>query len=137
MGMASVCYDLLNNLAIDSSINSTGTSERTCAEKHLNYAGENDLIFYDRGYNAFWLYVLHIKRNHSFCMRAKTNQNLAIKAFFESNEEEAVVTFEPNKTSIKTCAEKGIPTTPIKLRLVRVEPGNEVEVLVTKLMDSD
>ena len=137
MGMASVFYDVLNDLVIDSSINPTGTSERACAEQHLNYAGENDLIIYDRGYNAFWLYARHIKHNQAFCMRAKTNQNLAIKAFVESNEKEVVVTFEPNKPSIKTCAEKDIPTTPIKLRLVRVELGNEVEVLITNLMDSD
>ena len=137
MGMASVFYDVLNDLAIDSSINPTGTSERACAEKHLDYAGENDLVIYDRGYNAFWLYALHIKQNHAFCMRAKTNQNLAIKAFVESNKKEAVVTFEPNKPSIKTCTEKGIPITPIKLRVVRIELGNEVEVLITNLMDSD
>jgi len=48
-----------------------------------------------------------------------------------------VVAFEPNKSSLNTCAEKGIPTTPIKLRLVRVELGDEVEVLITNLMDSD
>ena len=137
MGMASVFYDVLNDLAIDALINPTGTSERACAEKHLNHAVENDLIIYDRGYNAFWLYALHIQHNHTFCMRAKTNQNLAIKAFVESNEKETVVAFEPNKSSLNTCAEKGIPTTPIKLRLVRVELGDEVEVLITNLMDSD
>ena len=61
-------------------------------------------------------------------MRARTNQNLAIKAFVETNEKEAIVTFEPNKSSIKTCAQKGIPTTPITLRVVRVELGGEVAV---------
>ena len=137
MGMASVFYDLLNDLVIDSSINPKGTAENACAEKHLNYADENDLIIYDRGYNAFWLYALHIKHNHAFCMRAKANKDLAVKAFVESHKKQAVVTFEPNKTSIKTCKEKGIPVSPIKLRLVRVELDNEVEVLITNLMDSD
>lgn len=137
MGMASVFYDVLNHLVIDSSINPKGTSENTCAEDHLEYAGDNDLIIYDRGYNAFWLYALHIKHNHAFCMRAKANKDLVVKAFVESHKKEAVVTFEPNKYSINTCKQKGLPTSPIKLRLIRVELDNEVEVLITNLMDSD
>jgi len=137
MGMASVFYDLLNDLVIDSSINPKGTSENTCAEKHLKFTGKNDLIIYDRGYNAFWLYALHIKHNHAFCMRAKANKDLVVKAFVESNKKEAIVTFDPNKYSINTCKQKGLPTSPIKLRLVRVELDNEVEVLITNLMDSN
>jgi hypothetical protein len=46
------------------------------------------------------------------------------------------VTFKPNKTSIKTCRKKGLPTAAIKLRLVRVDLPGEVEVLITNLMDS-
>jgi len=45
-------------------------------------------------------------------MRAKANKDLAVKAFVESNKKEAIVTFEPNKPSINTCKEKGIPTSP-------------------------
>ena len=137
MGMASVFYDVLNHLVIDSSINPKGASENTCAEKHLKFTVKNDLIIYDRGYNAFWLYALHIKHNHAFCMRAKANKDLVVKAFVESNKKEAIVTFEPNKYSINTCKQKGLPTSPIKLRLVRVELDNEVEVLITNLMDSN
>ena len=70
-------------------------------------------------------------------MRAKANQNLRIKEFVKSNKKEDVVTFIQNKPSQKTCIEKGIPATPIKLRLVRVELKSEVEVLITNLVDSD
>ena len=78
MGMASVYYDLLNHLAIDASINPKGTSERLCAQQHLAYAGDNDLILYDRGYDAFWLYTLHIQHNLAFCMRARTNRDVVV-----------------------------------------------------------
>jgi hypothetical protein len=137
MGMASVFYDVLNHLVIDSTIRPKGTSEQKCAEEHLAYAGTKDLVIYDRGYNAFWLYALHIKHNYAFCMRAKANKYLIVKQFIESNDKERIVTIKPNKPSIKTCREKGIPTTAIKLRLIRVELENEVEVLITNLMDSE
>lgn len=135
MAMASVFYDVLNHRAIDSTIEPNNTSERECAVEHLAHAGQNDLILYDRGYPAFWFYAHHIKHKHAFCMRAKTHQDLAIKAFIDSGKKEALITFEPNKSSIKTCKDRGLPTTPIKLRLIRVDLPNEVEVLITNLVD--
>jgi len=137
MGLASVFYDVMNNMAIDSVIKPRSGSEHACAEEHLCYSNKNDLVLYDRGYNAFWLYALHIKNKTAFCMRAKANKNLLVKAFVKSNKKEDVVTFIPNKPSKKTCTEKGIPVTPIKLRLVRVELKNEVEVLITNLVGPD
>ena len=57
MGMVFVFYDDLNKIVIDSSINPNGTSERLCASNHLEHAGENDLVVYDRGYMGFWLFA--------------------------------------------------------------------------------
>jgi hypothetical protein len=68
-------------------------------------------------------------------MRAKSNQDLLIKDFVKSGKKEAIVTFKANQPSIKTCEEKGLSTQPITLRLVRVDLPNEVEVLITNLMD--
>jgi hypothetical protein len=58
MGMASVFYDVLNYLVIDSCMHPSGYSERACASKHVQHATQNDLVIYDRGYPAFWLYAL-------------------------------------------------------------------------------
>ena len=44
MGMASVFYDLLNNLVIDSCIKPNNTSERNCAEEHLKYSNTIEMI---------------------------------------------------------------------------------------------
>jgi len=137
MGMASVFYDVLNHIAIDSSVNPNHTSERDCAAEHLAHAGENDLILYDRGYPAFWFYVHHIKHKHAFCMRAKTHQDDLIKTFIRSGQKQTIITIEPNKSSVKTCKDRGLPTTPIRLRLIRVDLPNEVEVLITNLLDTN
>lgn len=136
MGMASVFYDLLNHIVIDACLEPVNTSEQACAAEHIKYAGNNDLVIYDRGYNAFWLQSLHIQHNIKFCVRAKTNQNLLVKSFIASGKKEEIVEFKPNKPSLKSCQEKGISTSPIKLRLVRVELPNEVEVIITNLMDT-
>ncbi len=137
MGMASVFYDVLNHMVIDSTIKPKHTSEKQCASEHLNYADKNDLILYDRGYTGFWLYALHTKHKRAFCMRVKTNQCLLAKSFIKSNKKDSIVTYRPNKSSIKTCKEKGLSTAPVTLRFVRVDLSNGVEVLVTNLMDAD
>jgi hypothetical protein len=47
-----------------------------------------------------------------------------------------VITLEANQRSVEQCLEKGLPTQPLRLRLIRVELENgEVEVLITNLMD--
>jgi hypothetical protein len=135
MGLASVMFDVLNRIVIDASLNHTKASERACAAKHLDHAGSDDLLLYDRGYNAFWLYVLHIKENLSFCMRARVNRGLEFKHFAESGERERVITLRPNKKSVEQCRQMGLSAQPIKLRLVRVDLPGEVEVLITNLMD--
>ncbi len=136
MGMASVFYDVLNHIVIDSSINPNNTSERACAADHLNYATENDLVIYDRGYSGFWLYALHIKHNIAFCIRERSKQSGLIKSFIKSNKKETIVTLRPSKTAMQTCKERNLSSAPITLRLVRVDLKNEVEVLITNLVDS-
>jgi hypothetical protein len=44
MGMASVFYDVLNYLVIDSCIHPSGYSERACASKHVKHATQNDFF---------------------------------------------------------------------------------------------
>ena len=136
MGMASVFYDLLNNIVIDSSINPNNTSERECAVNHLKLSQQNDLIIYDRGYAGFCFYTHHIQHNLSFCIRAKTKKDLFVKAFIESNKRQAVVIIKPNKYAIQVCKANGLPVEPVSLRLVRINLPNEVEVLITNLTDS-
>jgi hypothetical protein len=137
MGMASVFYDVLNHLVIDSCIHPRLKSEKSCIDSHMAHASRNDLIIYDRGYPAFWLYAFHLHNKQSFCMRTKTKQSLVVKDFIKSNKRQAIVTIKPNKSSVKTCIEKGLSSAPIKLRLVRVDLPNEIEVLITNLMDTE
>ncbi len=136
LALASVYYDVLNHISIDSSLNHTKASERECAASHLNYAQPNDLSILDRGYNAFWLYALYEAKNQNFCMRAKIDCGLLYKQFADSEKAQTVITLEPNKRSIEQCLKKGLPARPLRLRLIRVELNDgEIEVLITNLMD--
>ena len=135
LGLASVYYDVLNNICLDSSLNHTNTSEKSCLIEHLKVAQKNDLSLLDRGYNAFWVYSLYREHNQAFCMRARVGADILAKEFVQSGKAEAIVTYYPNQKSIETCRERGIAETPIRLRLIRVNLKKEVEVLITNLED--
>lgn len=137
MGLCSVYYDVLNDIALDACLEPTTASERDCLAYHLEIAAQRDLVLMDRGYNAFWVMSTLCQRQQAFCLRACTGRDLAAKQFVESGASDATVTYTPNRTSRAYCEQFGLPTEPITLRLIRVDLPNEVEVLITNLDDSE
>jgi len=135
MGLASVYYDVLNKMVIDASLSPTSASERLAAFRHLDYSESDDLVLYDRGYNAFWMYACHQSMQRAFCMRCRVKRDNRARDFVLSGLREAVVTYRPNRNSQRQCREMGLPDTPITLRLIRVDLPGETEVLITNLMD--
>jgi len=137
MALSSVCYDVLNNIVLDASINPPHASERELAYQHLLQAQENDLRLYDRGYPAFWLFAAHQKQNSSFCMRVKSNLEKVYRDFKASGKKQTIIMLKPNKKSITQCVDKNLSTQPIRLRLIRVDLKSEVEILITNILDAD
>jgi IS4 transposase len=135
MGLASVYYDVLNKLVVDAQLVETWESERYCAAQHLAVSKENDLVLYDRGYNAFWMYAYHQELGRGFCMRARVERDKLARKFVESGKAEAFVTYTPNQKSRRQCDEMNLSNEPITLRLIRVDLPEETEVLITNLMD--
>ncbi|MFT7525629.1 MAG: hypothetical protein ACI9LY_000769 [Arenicella sp.] len=70
-------------------------------------------------------------------MRGKVNRGLQFKAFAQSGATEEIITMKRNKTAMKKRLEKGLSSKPLRLRLVRVELDNEVEVLIANLLDNE
>ena len=66
----------------------------------------NDLMIYDRGSTGFWFYTYHIQHNLSFCVRAKTNQDIIVKEFIASNKKQTLVALVPAKKCFVLLSEK-------------------------------
>ena len=62
MALASLYDDVLNQMVIDAQLCPSYTSERACIAAHLEQARAGDLILFERGYPAFWLYALQLAR---------------------------------------------------------------------------
>ncbi len=129
-------YDCLNGVTTSSLICSTKIGERKMLENQLNSLNHNDFLILDRGYPAFWLFALLVSRKLNFCTRIETEKWKVVKEFYESDDKDKIVVFNPSSRAKRDCKEKGISVEPLSLRLVKIElDSGETEILVTTLVD--
>ena len=131
-------YDVQNKLTIDLQVDPHTTGERAQAVKHLDCAEKDDLILYDRGYPAVWLFILHQIKNVNFCARVTLDSSNILKAFLRSGKNEETTFLPCVEKSLRYCKKEGLPTSPIKIRLIRIVlPSGETEILMTSLLDKE
>jgi hypothetical protein len=136
LGRLSVLYDVLNTVVVEADLVSTDVGERVLAGEHLAATQADDLVLYDRGYPAFWLFALHAVEQRDFCMRVPVAFSHEVEDFVASGAASAAVVFTPGEEARRQCDVYGLPTAPVVVRLVRVTlKSGETEVLATSLLD--
>jgi len=129
-------FDVLNKVTLDAIIAPKNCGERDLAGLHFAHLKPNDLVLLDRGYPAFWLFVLILMKDAHFCARMKLSGWKVVEEFVASGKREQIVTLQPCATAIHECKERELSTTPLTIRLIRIElDRGEVEVLATSLLD--
>jgi hypothetical protein len=139
LAMASMLYDVLNQITIDAQLAPYSSSERDLLNKHMDKIKSGDLLLLDRGYPCFWLLFLLKARGIEFCVRLKENWWLKVKDFTDSNEKERIVTFTlPKKDRKKLSGFPHMQDAEITCRLIKIElPTGEKEILCTSLIDTN
>lgn len=132
-------YDVLNHMSIVSSIDSFNVSESTLFWQHLEQikpVEEKDLHVLDR-YYASHLLMFHLHhRGDQFCFRMKKNWWKIVEDFYNSDENDRIVTLTLPKKDQTRADELGITEQQIICRLVKIPlDSGEVEVLMTSLTD--
>jgi len=131
-------FDVLNGMVIDAIISPKKQGERSLAAGHTQHLKSDDLVLLDRGYPAFWLFVLTLSRHANFCARVTGTHWKEIRKFYNSGMKEKIITLRPSPPSIVQCNHLNLPISPIQLRVIRVElEGGETEILITSLMDEE
>jgi hypothetical protein len=137
MGLASACYDVLNDLMIDVHLGPSNGSERVNALEHLCWMSPQALAIYDRGYPAFWFMQAHLERSIDFCMRSPWNLFNETRDFYMSGKDEALVAFHSGRDAKLKCEQHAVSDVPMMLRLIRIDlPSGEVEILITSILES-
>lgn len=137
MAQASTCYDLLNEVIVDSIIEKYEFGEYNLAIQHLEKSKENDLLIYDRGYEAIWFLYLHLIKKRNFVIRMARGSIKEVRSFFESEEKSKIIEIESlHENSNKRLKDLGLEFKAFKIRLVKIILDNgEIEVLATSLLD--
>ena len=142
----SCLFDVLNNIAIDSSITNKNKSddndliaydERTLALQHLYGCTLDDLTIMDRGYPSFELFAAVYNNTNILC-RLRKNIFSKVKFLFDAHSEKKDVILEINapKYLRDELRENNIPTK-MKIRFVQVILDNgTVEVLATNVLNN-
>jgi hypothetical protein len=136
MARVSQLFDVLNKITVDAITKPKRVGERELAAQHLLNVMPNDLILLDRGYPAWWLFNSILSMNANFCARVSCTKWKAVRKFFCSGLSEKIIDLSVHATSVAQCRQMGLDITPLKLRLIRIENGGNVAVLITSLTDT-
>ena len=135
-GMASVMYDVLNRIAVDSQLGNAHAYEVELAQAHLAHTHEQDLIICDRNYPSYlWLATLHQARRNYLIRCSAASFAKARRMLKGEGSDSQIVTLKPHHSQLKEIKRKSLPHS-ITVRFVRVLlKTGEYEVLVTSLLD--
>ena len=136
-GLASVLYDVLNRVVINSILAPARAYEVDLAIDHLKDVDPTrDLLVFDRYYPSYRYSATLTKAGVPFVGRC-SNRSFAPanKMFNTSTRSSRVVTLTPPHDKRRQTEEANLPSS-LRVRFVRVELENgEIEVLVTSLID--
>ena len=145
MALASMLYDVLNQISIDAQLapfKSPGakkSSEQALLQKHMHRLNPGDLLLLDRAYPSLALFFQLKAQSVDFCVRMKGSWWKEVRKFRESCEKEIIVNFSlPKKDKDKLSEYPEFTDRTIKCRLIKVElDSGETEILCTSLTDTE
>ena len=138
----SSCYDVLNELILDSQLETIQINEMNQAVRHLENLTKGDLIIFDRGYSATWFYYMIKLKGLDFVNRIPKGFRKDAENFRLSNKKDDIIEVDiPPQKSRYGLQRHGLTKEtvgPFKLRLVKVilDTG-EVEVLAMTLLNKE
>lgn len=134
-------YDVLNELILLSRISPYRYGELRMAYDMIDKTEEDMLLIYDRNFSNYKLLALHLwqEKERKFIIRGKDTLSI-IKEFAASGKTSIVVSWPPTDSGIEGLKKSGYlinHKTLLKVRLVRVELGEHIEVLITNLWEEE
>ncbi len=104
VAIASMLYDVLNQITLDASIApyKKKSGERALLVGHMDKLKPKDLLLLDRGYPSILLFYQLFSKGVDFCTRMKGSWWNVVRDFRKSNEKETIVSFSlPEKDKAK------------------------------------
>jgi len=141
LGKTYFCYDVLNELILFPRLSPYRYSEVDMAYDSIDSLKGDMLMIYDRNFCNYKIVALHLwqEKEIKFVIRAKET-HLIIRSFIKSGKSSDIVFLHPGPPAIEGLKKSGFiitKDTPLRVRLVRVQLPDTVEVLMTNLWEEE
>lgn len=136
MGKASVCFDLFNRIIVDVQLDKYRISEHELAIRHLRHCRKGDIIVFDRGYPAQWLFGY--LQDQGLYFVARMPQNFYAKKYMEAAGSDSGNAYWSIEKYKKTAlAERlDLPFSALDVRVVALDKTRDKPlIVVTNLPD--
>lgn len=133
----SLLYDSVNEVIVDSIIDEYALGEHSLFNKHLDSLNNNErrIIVLDRGYEGSNIFKKVISKNSHYCCRMRNQWNVVKNFINNSEQNDIIVEVNHSRDSIKKAKLLGTDTSPFKMRLVKIQLEDSVEILGTSILD--
>ena len=109
-GLASVMYDVLNQVAVNSVLGHARAYEVDLALEHLEYTQENDLLLCDREYPSYRFLATLIKKHRHFVVRCSAKSFAVARAMLkDEGADSQIVTLKPHHSRLKEIFAHSLP----------------------------
>jgi hypothetical protein len=134
--LGSVCYDLLNHLALSAGVGKKQAEKHFLFTRHLSVTAVSDVIVLDRGYADYSVMATIHAHQRDFVIRLPRQSFRAVAPFWTTPEREQVVTVTLPRTQHCFVARQDLASS-LRVRLIKVDlPTGQREVLATSLLDA-
>jgi hypothetical protein len=138
LARVSFAFDVLNRMVVSAALAPWKQGERALFAQQLDAMGAGDMMLFDRGYPALWLFALVRSRGAHSC--ARIDAGLWSRAFdlLVNDTRELCYVAHLTERARRVCGEFGVECASLRLRIVRVRLATgEQEYLVTSLCDAE
>lgn len=134
--LGSVCYDLLNDVALDATLGKQVAEKESIFASHLQVTAPGDVIVLDRGYADYGVMAFLLHHQRDFVIRLPRRRAGAIRMFWDGPEQEQVVELAVPERQVAFVKQHGLASR-IGVRFVKIILADGViEVLATSLLDA-
>jgi len=135
-GMASVLYDVLNEVAIHAALDHRRSEKSFVLQDHSECFRQDAIVLYDRLYCDYSVMAFHCSRGEDFVIRGRTTQTFnQVETFVKSSTEDRIVELSVTAKQQGWVKKLGLPRR-VAVRLVKIAlPDGTMEVLLTSLRD--
>jgi hypothetical protein len=133
--LGSVCYDLLNHVALSAGLGKKQAEKQFIFTRHLSGTDVGDLIVLDRAYADYSVMALLQAHRRDFVIRLPRRSFRTVAPFWTSPERDQIVTLTLPRGQHRFVTTQDLAPS-LQVRLIKVDlPSGDQEVLATSLLD--